>query len=104
MVEIYAPWCGHCKDFAEKWQEIGQRLFDSSPRYFVAKIDGYKFNEIFRRYDSPGYPHLIFFKRGKAMVYEGKREIRPIVDFVKKHGPDTVQYLDCGQLIEQKRR
>lgn len=24
MVEIYAPWCGHCKDFVDKYNEVGQ--------------------------------------------------------------------------------
>jgi len=24
MVEVYASWCGHCKDFIPKYNEIGQ--------------------------------------------------------------------------------
>ena len=24
MVQIYAPWCGHCKDFKEEYDEAGQ--------------------------------------------------------------------------------
>jgi len=69
MVEVYAPWCGHCKDFVEKYNEVGQRLFDSSPRYFVAKIDGSKYPEIGKRYEIKGFPALIFFKRGKPVHY-----------------------------------
>jgi thiol-disulfide isomerase/thioredoxin len=66
MVEIYAPSCGHCKDFKDKYDEIGQKLFDNSPRYFAAKIDGHKYKEIYNRFNPPGYPHFVFFKRGRA--------------------------------------
>ena len=100
MVQFYAPWCGHCKDWKKDYDEIGQILFDSSPRYFAAKIDGYKYKEIYKRYDLEGYPSHVFFKRGKPIKFEGKREIRPVVDFIKKFAPDTVQKLECGQLIE----
>jgi len=104
MVEVYASWCGHCKDFVPKYNEIGQKLFDNSPRYFVAKIDGSKYPEIRKRYEVSGFPHFIFFKRGKAFEYSGDRNVRSIVEFIKKNGPETVQKLDCGMLIEQKRR
>jgi len=104
LVEIYAPWCGHCKDFKDAYDEVGQQLFDSSPRYFVAKLDGHKYKEIYKRFDAPGYPYFVFYKKGKAQPYDGKRKTKAMVEFVKKHGPDTVQRLNCGQLIEQKRR
>jgi thiol-disulfide isomerase/thioredoxin len=51
FVNIYAPWCGHCKDFASKYDEIGQALFDNSPRYFAAKLDGHAYKEIFQRFN-----------------------------------------------------
>lgn len=57
-----------------------------------------------KRYEVSGFPHFIFFKRGKAFEYSGDRNVRSIVEFIKKNGPETVQKLDCGMLIEQKRR
>jgi protein disulfide-isomerase-like protein len=96
MVEIYAPWCGHCKAFIDKYNDVGQQLFDSAPRYFVAKIDGHKYPEIAKRYEINGYPALIFFKRGKPVTYDGEMKAKLIVDYVKKHGPENVQLLDCG--------
>jgi thiol-disulfide isomerase/thioredoxin len=104
MVNIYAPWCNHCQDFAPIYDEAGQRLFDSVPRYFLAKIDGSKYPELKNRFEIPGYPTLFHFKRGRPHKYDGQMTVKGIVDYIKKHSPETVQKLGCGQLAEQKRR
>lgn len=38
LVEFYAPWCGHCKNLAPVWEELGS-LFADTPSVVVAKID-----------------------------------------------------------------
>lgn len=73
-------------------------LFDSIPRYFLAKINGDMYSEIRTRFEVKSYPTLIFFKRGSPTEFTGTRSTRGIVDYIRKNGPDTVQKLGCGQL------
>jgi len=37
FVEVYAPWCGHCKKLAPVWEEVATAL---KGKVKVGKIDG----------------------------------------------------------------
>ncbi|MCP9259867.1 Protein disulfide-isomerase [Dirofilaria immitis] len=38
LIEFYAPWCGHCKALAPKYDELGQKL-SGEPGVVIAKMD-----------------------------------------------------------------
>ena len=38
LVEFYAPWCGHCKQLAPKYEELG-KMFESDPNVVVGAVD-----------------------------------------------------------------
>lgn len=38
LIEFYAPWCGHCKALAPKYDELGQKLSGESG-VVIAKMD-----------------------------------------------------------------
>ncbi len=39
LVEFYAPWCGHCKTLAPKYEVLGSKYQGGSEEVVIAKID-----------------------------------------------------------------
>ncbi|XP_029314163.1 protein disulfide-isomerase A4 [Cottoperca gobio] len=84
LVEFYAPWCGHCKQFAPEYEKIAQALKENDPPIPVAKVDATVANEIAGRFEVSGYPTIKIIKNGEAVEYEGARTEKAIVARVKE--------------------
>lgn len=84
IVEFYAPWCGHCKSLAPEWAAAAAKTRRLSPATILAKVDADAHRQLAEKYDVSGYPTIKIFKGGKAEEYDGPREAKGIVSFVKK--------------------
>lgn len=83
MLEIYAPWCGHCKTLAPIYEELGAK-FAGNPKVIIAKIDGTA-NDFDIEYR--GFPTIKFFPAGgKAVDYEGGRDLESLEKFIRENG------------------
>lgn len=95
LVEFYAPWCGHCKSLAPKYEELGA-LYQSNPDFAskitIAKVDATA-NDV--PDEIQGFPTIKLFKAGdkkNPIEYSGDRSIEDLIKFVKengKHGVDV---------------
>jgi protein disulfide-isomerase A6 len=68
MIEIYAPWCGHCKSLAPIYAEVGAEIAKDdqlSARVIVAKADADAHRALGERFGVQGFPTLKFVPRGK---------------------------------------
>eukprot|EP00475_Leptophrys_vorax_P013148 TRINITY_DN19507_c0_g1_i1.p1 TRINITY_DN19507_c0_g1~~TRINITY_DN19507_c0_g1_i1.p1 ORF type:complete len:596 (+),score=103.00 TRINITY_DN19507_c0_g1_i1:108-1790(+) len=62
MLEVYAPWCGHCKALEPTYNKLGRR-FASVDSIVIAKMDGTA-NE-YPGLDVEGFPTILFYPAGK---------------------------------------
>ena len=82
VVEFYAPWCGHCKSLAPEWASAAGKL--KKMGVLLAKVDADQHKSLAEKYGVSGYPTIKIFKDGEASEYDGPREAKGIVKFVKK--------------------
>lgn len=83
FVEYYAPWCGHCKQLAPIYTELGE-AFQDEENVIIAKVD-VTANDVPE--DIKGFPTLIFYPAGstESIKYEGARDLASMESFVRQN-------------------
>ncbi|CAK9227481.1 unnamed protein product [Sphagnum jensenii] len=86
LLELYAPWCGHCQALEPVYNKLGKRLrgIDS---IVIAKMDAIA-NE-HPRAKSDGYPTILFFPAGQKsfdpVTFDGERTVKGFYQFLKRN-------------------
>lgn len=89
LVEYYAPWCGHCKALAPKYEELGALYFnkpDFAKKVIIAKVDA-TLNDVPE--EISGFPTIKLFPAGSKsspLDYSGARTVEGLAEFVKEKG------------------
>jgi protein disulfide-isomerase A1 len=82
LVEFYAPWCGHCKSLAPKYEKLGE-MFKDTKTVVVAKVDA---TENDTPADIKGFPTLIFYPandKQNPITYDGERSENAMAQFIR---------------------
>lgn len=90
LVELYAPWCGHCKSLAPEYEKAAEYFAENEVEggLTLVKIDATEEKELASKFDVSGFPTLKFLVNGETMDYGGGRTKDEIVAWLnKKTGP-----------------
>lgn len=87
LLEVYAPWCGHCKTLAPIYEKVGA-AFKGDKNIVIAKFDGTA-NDLppSAGLEVKGFPTLaLVTPEGKTVTYTGDRTEEALIAFVKSGG------------------
>ena len=90
FVEVYAPWCGHCKKLDPEYTKFAEEL-KANDHLLVTKLDGTA-NEIpHADFQFRGFPTIFFVKAGesKPVLFDGARTFDGLMKFYDENGTKT---------------
>jgi len=91
MLEVYAPWCGHCKQLEPKYTELAELMVPNS-HIVIAKMDGTANETAAKGFDIKGFPTIFWVKAGtkEPIMFDGARTVEGMVEFIKKNASKKV--------------
>jgi protein disulfide-isomerase A1 len=89
LLEFYAPWCGHCKSLAPKYEELASLYAnnaDFANKVVIAKVDATA-NDV--PDEIAGFPTIKLFPAGAKdapITYSGSRTVEDLAAFIAENG------------------
>ena len=89
MLEIYAPWCGHCKKLEPEYIKIGKKAIKEGidDILLIAKMDGTTNDSPNDAITYTGFPTIYYVKAGSdtPIKYEDGRDAKAMWKWIKKN-------------------
>ncbi|CAJ1449447.1 unnamed protein product [Effrenium voratum] len=107
LVQFFAPWCGHCKQFAPEYAKAAQQLKQTNQPIRLAKVDATAEVKLAEDHGVRGYPTIRLFIDGRDQEYTGGRTEQSIVTWVlKKAGPPALELetVEAAEAFEKENR
>merc|ERR1712154_570655 len=89
LLEIYAPWCGHCKKLTPEYEKVAKKVQKEglSDIITIAKMDGTANDSPVESISWDGFPTMFYIKAGASepVKYDGPRDAKGIWKWIKKN-------------------
>ncbi|KAB8073914.1 thioredoxin-like protein [Aspergillus leporis] len=84
LVEFFAPWCGHCKNLAPVYEELGQVFAHAEDKVTIGKVDADEHRDLGKKFGIQGFPTLKWFDgtSDKPVDYNGGRDLESLTAFI----------------------
>ena len=89
LLEVYAPWCGHCKKLAPEYEKLALKVRKEGLEDIlsIAKMDGTTNDSPVDSISWEGFPTLFYVKAGSSVPvpFEAGRDAKSIWKWIKKN-------------------
>ncbi|CAL6023161.1 Protein_disulfide isomerase PDI2 [Hexamita inflata] len=99
FVKFFAPWCGHCKELKPIWDELTQQYWDIP----LGEVNCDEEPKLCKPY-ATSYPTLVLFDGNNSIVYDGKRELDKMLDFLEKKVVPVFEFEDEDDVHDNNRQ
>ena len=84
LVEFFAPWCGHCKNLAPVYEDLGFAFEAAKDKVQIAKVDADANRDLGKKFGVQGFPTLKWFdgKSDTPSDYNGGRDLDSLSSFI----------------------
>jgi thioredoxin domain-containing protein 5 len=90
FIKFYAPWCGHCKNLAPTWEQLGKAL-EGEAGVEVGSVDCTTSKATCTKADIRSYPSLkVFYNGEEVKKYQGARDLESLKTFVLQEHAEAV--------------
>ena len=102
LLEVYAPWCGHCKKLAPIYDELAKEYTEEKD-LVIAKFDGTANDLPHPKINVRGFPSIFFLPAGgkaEPVKYDGGRELKDFTAYLQKHStklPKAAEDASAGE-------
>jgi len=100
LIKFFAPWCGHCKQFAPEYDAAAEELSATKQKVAFTRVDATVSETLAKAFKIQAYPTIVSLRDGGAIQpprFDGRLDKVSVLDYVKLRLSSGWQVLDTEE-------